>query len=121
MIELMTGFPANVVALACHGQVTRRDYEADLVPAVEATLKTPGKVRLYYETAADFTGIEAGAVLEDVKVGLDHLGRWERIALVSDVEWIRIAARTFGFLFPGRLRVFGQGEAPEARAWICEA
>lgn len=121
MIEHLKGFPGNVLAFACHGQVTQQDYEAVLVPAVEATLKTHEKVRLYYETAADFTGIEAGAVLEDTKVGLDHLGRWERFALVSDVEWIRIAAKAFGFLLPGRLRVFERAEAEAARAWISEA
>ena len=121
MIEHLKGFPGNVLAFACHGKVSRQDYETVLVPAVEATLKVHEKVRLYYETAADFTGIEAGAVLEDTKVGLEHLGRWERIALVSDVEWIRIAVRAFGFLLPARLRVFEQGEATAARAWIGEA
>lgn len=121
MIEQLKGFPGKVLAVACHGQVTREDYETVLVPAVEATLKTHEKVRLYYETAADFTGIEAGAVLEDAKVGLDHLGRWERIALVSDVDWIRIAVKAFGFVLPGRVRVFERSEAATARAWISEA
>lgn len=101
--------------------MTRQDYEAVLVPAVEAALKTNEKVRLYYETAADFGGIEAGAVLEETKVGLDHLGRWERIVLVSDVEWIRVAVEVFGFLLPGRLRVFKSSDAAAARAWISAA
>ena len=99
MIEKLKGFPANVLAFACRGQVTRRDYDSVLIPAVEAALKGHDKVRLYYETGPDFIGIEAGAVLEDFKVGVEHLGRWERVALVSDVEWIRTAVRAFGFRY----------------------
>lgn len=79
---------------------------------------THGKIRLYYETSADFAGIQAGAILEDTMVGLNHLGRWDRIVLVSDVEWIRIAVRAFGFLLPGQLRVFELREAEAARTWI---
>ena len=118
MIEQLKGFPANVLAFACREQVTRRDYDSVLIPAVEAALKGHDKVRLYYETGPDFIGIAAGAVLEDFKVGVEHLGRWERVALVSDVEWIRTAVRAFGFLLPGHVRVFHLGEAPAARAWI---
>ena len=121
MIEQLKGFPDNVLAFACREQVTRRDYESVLVPAVEAALKGRDKVRLYYETGPDFTGIEAGAVLEDIKVGIEHLGRWERLALVSDVEWIRTTVRAFGFLLPGHLKVFRLGEAAAARAWVAEA
>jgi hypothetical protein len=119
--DRLKGFPDNVLAFACRGQVTRRDYESVLVPAVEAALMGRDKVRLYYQTGPDFTGIEAGAVLEDIKVGIEHLGRWERLALVSDVEWIRTTVRAFGFLLPGHLKVFRLAEAAAARTWVGEA
>src|ERR1039458_5974084 len=106
MIEPLTGFPDNVLVCACHGRFTRQDYEAILIPAVEAALKAHERVRLYYEVGLDFTGIETGAILEDIKVGVEHLNRWERLTLVSDVEWIRNTAAIFGFLLPGHLRVF---------------
>lgn len=118
MIEALPGFPPSVLAFACHGQVTRQDYERVLVPAVEAHLKTPGQVRLYYEIGADFEGIDAGAVVEDFKVGVEHLSRWERMTVVSDVDWIRTAVRAFAFLLPGRLRVFHRDHAADARQWI---
>jgi hypothetical protein len=118
MIETLTGFPGNVVAFACHGKVTKQDYETVLVPRVERALDAHEKIRLYYETAADFGGIEAGAVWEDTKVGMSHLSRWERFAVVTDVEWIRHTVRLFSFLMPGELRVFSTRDAAEARAWI---
>ena len=59
MIEVLKGFPKKVVAFACKGHVTKRDYETVLIPAVEETLQQPGKVRLYYQIGPDFSGIEA--------------------------------------------------------------
>lgn len=118
MIEALADFPERVVAFACHGHVTRADYEAILVPAVERALGRHEKLRLYYETGADFSGIDPGAVWEDVKVGVEHLRRWERIAVVTDVEWIRHTMRIFGFLLPGELRLFSTAEREVARTWI---
>jgi hypothetical protein len=118
MIEVLKNFPPDVLAFACHGHVTRQDYDRVLIPAVEEALKENEKLRLYYETAADFDGVDAAAVLEDVKVGVTHLRQWERFAVVTDIEWIRHAMQLFGFLIPGRTRVFSTEEISQAKAWI---
>jgi hypothetical protein len=118
MIEALEGFPANVAAFSCHGHVTRTDYDTVLVPAVEEALRRHEKIRLYYETAADFEGIDPGAVLEDVMVGLSHALQWERMAVVTDVNWIRNSILLFRFLIPGELRVYSSDEAAKAKEWI---
>ncbi len=86
MIVQLSDFPGNVVAFVCKGRVTKADYDVVLVPAVRDALVTHEKVRLYYETGADFAGIDPGAAWEDFKVGMEHLSRWERIAVVTDVR-----------------------------------
>lgn len=121
MIEILNDFPDNVVALACRGHVTRRDYETVLIPLVERTLERHEKVRLYYRIGADFTGIAPGAVWEDFVVAMEHLTRWERVAVVTDVEWISQATRIFGFLIPGEVKVFPTAEAATARDWLITA
>ena len=118
MIEVLSGFPNNGLAFVCHGHITKGDYESVLTPTVEKALERQEKVRLYYETASDFAGIDPSAVLEDAKVGLGHFSRWERFAVVTDVEWIRQTMRLFSFLMPGEMRVFSQDEAAQARDWI---
>lgn len=118
MIERLGDFPDNVVAFACKGRVTRLDYQTQLTPAVEAALKEHEKVRLYYQIDPDFSGIEPGAMWEDFKVGMGHLLRWERIAIITDVEWIRYAVHAFRFLMPGAVRLFALEDAPKAREWI---
>ena len=121
MITILERFPESVIALAAHGRVTRKDYEEVVIPCVNAALSRQGKVRLYYELGGDFSGLDAGAAWEDFKIGLEHLSRWERIAVITDVGWIRMAVGTFRFLMPGRIRIFDVDQAPAARSWITAA
>jgi hypothetical protein len=121
MIKRLTDFPDNVLGFRCSGKVTKADYDTALVPAVLQALKTHEKLRIYYETASDFSGLEAGAMWEDFKVGMEHLVRWERVAVVTDVEWIRQTMQLFSFIMPGTARSFPSAEAAQARAWIVAA
>jgi hypothetical protein len=121
MIEHLAGFPDNVVAVVCRGRVTGDDYKTVLLPAVMKALKSHDKLRLYYETATDFAGLDAYAMWEDFKVGMEHLTRWERIAVVTDVEWIRHTVRFFSFLMPGTTRLFSRTEAVKAREWVASS
>lgn len=118
MIEQLQGFPATVVAFAGRGEVTKADYVATLIPAVERALAGPGRLRLYYELGTDFAGIDADAILEDFKMGMQHLTRWERVAIVTDVPWIAHAVSLFSFLMPGAIKLFAANDADHARSWI---
>lgn len=120
MIEVLKGFPSMVLAFACKGHVTKHDYDSVLIPAVANALKQYGKVRLYYQIDPDFSGMEPGAAWKDFKVGMEHLSRWERIAVVTDVEWIRFTIRALNFVIPGETKVFRLDETPNATAWIAE-
>jgi hypothetical protein len=121
VIEALKEFPSKVVAFACKGHVTRDDYETVLIPAVEEALQQQGKVRLYYQIDPDFSGIDPGAVWEDFKVGMEHAFRWERIAVVTDVDWIRHTIRVFSFVIPAPVRIFPLDEQAKAREWIVES
>jgi hypothetical protein len=118
MIEALKDFPDNTLAFACRGHVTRRDYETVLIPAVEKALQEHEKVRLYYHIGTDFTGVDPGAVWEDFRVGAENWLRWERVAVVTDLDWIKNIMWAFGFLMPGGLRVFSTAEESKARDWI---
>jgi SpoIIAA-like len=118
MIEMLKDFPEGVVAAAAKGRVTRSDYDDALVPAVEAAFSRREKVRCYYELGREFSGMDAGAAWEDFRIGVRHLAGWERIAVVTDVDWIRHAINAFRFLVPGKIRIFPTSETAEARRWI---
>ena len=118
MMTVLTGFPDNVVAVSCEGRVTRKDYDSVLIPAVTTAVHRHTKVQVYYEITSRFTGMDAGAMWEDFLVGMEHLLRWERVAVVTDIEWIRHTVNMFRFLLPGKIRIFADSDAAAARAWI---
>jgi hypothetical protein len=120
MIEALKGFPTKVLAFACKGHVSKHDYETVLIPAVNEALKQTGKLRLYYQIDPDFSGIEPGAMWDDFKVGVEHVLRWDRIAVVTDVEWIRYTIRAFSFVIPGVAKIYRLDEMAKAREWILE-
>ena len=120
MIHALDNFPTNVVAFLCTGRVTKGDYDTTVTPTVAAVLELHREIRLYYQTTADFS-IDADAAWEDFKVGVEHLTRWERIAVVTDVNWLRRAVRAFSFLLPGRVKVFPATETAAARQWITDS
>lgn len=121
MIEIIEELPGNVVGLVAKGEVTRKDYLDVVIPAIDKALKRNAKLRLYYDLGAQFTGIDFGAEWEDLKIGIEHLSRWERTALVTDVAWIKNLVGAFRFLMPGEMRVFTTAQASEARKWIVAA
>ena len=89
-----------------------------LVPAVEAALQSRDKLRLLYLLGDDVTGFSAGAAWQDTKVGMEHVTRWEKIAVVTDKDWLRHSVDIFGYLIPGEIKGFTMADETEARAWI---
>jgi SpoIIAA-like len=118
MIEILQGFPNNVVACVAKGQVTKEDYDGVLIPRIERALENNSRIRCYYELSPAFKGFEVSAAWEDAKIGIEHLTRWERVAVVTDVDWIRLATNAFRFLMPGQVRVFSCAQFSEAKSWI---
>jgi hypothetical protein len=118
MIEIMSDLPDNVVDLSAIGKVTRYDYESILIPEIEKKLKQHAKISLLYHLGNGFTGFEAEAMWDDAKVGLHYLTAWHRIAVVSDVDWIRRFVKIFGFTMPGHVKIFSNNRLAEARAWV---
>jgi len=120
MIENIPNLPDKVLGFTAKGTVTADDYESVIIPAVEALFSRQRKVRFLYHLGKDFSGFEAAAVWDDTKLGLKHLTGWERMAVVSDLEWIRAAIRIFALAIPGHVRVFHNSELAEAIRWISE-
>lgn len=118
MIERLEGFPDDVVALSAVGQVTKGDYERVLIPAVEEKLKIYSKIRFYYELGPRFTGLEPGAAWEDAKESLRHFSKWEKMAVVTDTEWVKRVMAGLSAIASGELRVFPNAEAEAARTWV---
>jgi hypothetical protein len=123
MIERLDDLPGGVLGFRGSGKITRDEYREMMAP-IYATLERGEKLNIYFELAGDFDGLDLGALWEDLKaagsVGLRHRSSWQKMALVTDKDWIRHAAAAVGWLAPGEFRLFDPGETAGARTWIAQ-
>ncbi len=120
MIEPLPDLPGDVLGFVASGHVTASDYESVLIPAIESALKERRTLRLLYQIGPGFAGFAPGAVWDDAKVGLSHWSAWERVAIVTDVDWIATAVKLFGFAMPRAVKVFKNAEYADAVRWLTE-
>lgn len=118
MIEILGNMPDNVVAMAAHGKVTDEDYDRVLVPAIEDKLRDHKKIGCLYQLDQDFLGFSGRTVWDDFRFGMQHFTDFRKIAVVTDVDWIRDAVRMFGLFIPCPVQVFGNEEALRAKFWV---
>jgi hypothetical protein len=118
--EILEGYPDDVVAIRAVGVITREDYEETLIPAIEAKIGAGRRAKLLYWCGEEFAGFSAGAMWDDARFGLTHLGDFSKIAMVSDVEWLRQSVKFFAPLMPMPIQVFHNADIDAAKHWIAE-
>jgi len=116
--QLIDQLPSNVVGVEAHGVITAQDYDKQLIPHIQEKLKTHDHINLLFVAGDAFRTYSAGAVWDDTRFGMMHLADFEKIAIVSDVDWIRMGAKIFGPLMLGKLHVFAMSELDEAKRWV---
>ncbi|MDD5727656.1 MAG: STAS/SEC14 domain-containing protein [Victivallales bacterium] len=118
MIEIIDNLPENVVGFNAKAHISGDDYEKVLIPLIEEKLKKFAKINLLYHIGEEFEGFEARAMWDDAKAGFMHLHSWGKIAIVTDVSWIRKTSKVFAFLIPAPVKIFADGEFDAAVEWV---
>lgn len=112
------GLPPDVIGLDARGQITSANYRDQFTPLIEAKLKEHDRLKLLMVFGPYFDGYSAGAAWDDARLGLSHLTTFSRIAVVTDLEWLRHSVKAFGMLMPSEVMVFDFDELNDARTWI---
>lgn len=115
---VVEGLPDDVVALDARGMITSVDYEKSLIPLVEEKLKRHDKLKVLLVAGTYFDGFSEGAMWDDARFGMSHLTTFSKMALVTDVDWLRRSAKLFGMLLPTELMVFDLADLEDAKEWI---
>jgi SpoIIAA-like len=118
VIRLLEGLPDNVIGVEASGKVTDEDYESVLIPAVRASIEASGRVRFLYVLGEDFDGWTLGGMWEDAKLGGSEVKAWEKVAIVTDRDWLRHTVKGLGWMLPGEIRVFDLSERDDATTWV---
>ena len=117
-IRLLEGLPDHVVGCSVSGIVSAHDYETILLPVLEERTGRHSKINFLFHIGPDFESFSAGAIWDDARFGLTHLGQFSRIAFVSDVDWIRHASKAFSAFIAGEVQMFDGKDMETARSWV---
>lgn len=122
MIEPIADMPSGTFGYRGWGKLTAEDYHEVLIPPLRSAIERGERIRLLFQVGPGFDGLDAHAALEDakadLKLGVGHLSAWERIAVVSDEDWVRRSIGLFGWISPGELKLFALADLAAAEAWL---
>lgn len=121
MLTIIEGLPDHVIGIRITEKLRAEDYERQLIPLVNDRLEKHHKLDLLCCIEGEWKGMEAGAVWQDLRLGLGKIGHWARMAIVSDIKWLENAIKLFGLFSPGELRHFASDNYEAARGWVCES
>ena len=85
--------------------------------------RTPGALQqgVLIRFGPEFEGYTAAALIDDAVFGLKHMRDFERIAVVTDIGWIRDGVGLLAHLSPIPLKLFPADATEAALAWLDDA
>lgn len=118
MLRRMTDMPAGTIGFEAIGEVEDDDWEQAVEPVLRREIAEGRTVRLLYLLGPHARGVEGDAMRADTGFRARHATSFDRVAVVSDEDWMRPAVRALSFLLPGKARSFPVHELPAAKAWL---
>ncbi len=120
MLTMIDDLPDHVIGIRINDKLRAEDYLQQLIPLINARLEKHRKLDFLCCIDGEWKGMEAGAVWQDLRLGLGRFGHWARMAIVTDIDWLERAIKLLGAFSPGELRHFDHDDYDAARDWVCE-
>jgi hypothetical protein len=121
LAEQLTDMPPGTLGFRVTGRMTREDYVDTLVPPLREALEKGERIRVLYLIEPGLH-MEPAAIWEDMKLelelGIKHREAWERIAVVTDLEWLWRAFELFSWMVPGEMKLFHDQDLEQAKEWL---
>jgi hypothetical protein len=120
MLRRIEDMPAGTLGFEAVGEVEDDDWERAVEPVLRQEIAGGRKVRLLYLLGPQAREVEGDAMGADTGFRARHATSFERVAVVSDEDWMRPALRALSFLLPGKARGFRVRDLEAAKAWVAE-
>ena len=118
MLRQMSDMPAGTIGFEAIGKVDDDDFEHVVEPVLRREIAAGHRIRLLYLLGVGLKEYEGDALAEEMKFAARHPTAYERVAVVSDEDWLRPALRVLSVLVPGQLRAFPVARLAAARDWL---
>ena len=120
MIHHLPDLPSNIVGFKAIGEITEKDFSDTVMPTVQALIDKTGKLNYLLVLETSVKNFTLGSWIKDAMMGIKHLTKWNRAAIVSDVEAIRTFTNFFSYLMPGEFKGFEHKDLDQAIDWVSE-
>ena len=120
MLRQMDDMPAGTIGFEAIGEVEDDDWEDVVEPVLRREIAAGGKLRLLYLLGPEARDVEGDAMKADTGFRARHAKSFERVAVVTDENWVKPALRALSFLMPGSARAFPVHDLAAAKAWLAE-
>ncbi|MFT6105070.1 MAG: hypothetical protein ACJA1E_001497 [Paracoccaceae bacterium] len=121
MIEEKPTARGDILEFHASGDVTEKDYTNVVVPALERAFVDHDDVRLLVRIENNPGDYSLGAMMADARIGLKHWRGFDRIAVVSEAQWLTMSIRAFSIFMPCPVMLFSLAQEDEARRWLTES
>ncbi len=120
MITHIENLPLNMVGFKATGDVNQSDFTAVVMPKVKEVIERTGKLNYMLVLDTSIKNFTLGAWFKDAIMGIKHLTKWNRAAIITDVEGIKTFTEIFSVLMPGEFKVFEHKDLQSAINWCSE-
>lgn len=120
MLRPIRDMPPRTIGFEAVGEVEDDDWEDAVEPVLRAEMADGRKIRLLYLLGTQAREVEGEAMGADTDFRARYATKFDRVAVVSDEDWIRPAMKALSFLLPGKAKAFPVAELAAAKAWLAE-
>lgn len=120
MIHYLQDLPLNIVGFKAIGEIIEKDFTETVMPKAKALIDKTDKLNYLLVLETSVKNFKIGVWMKDAILGIKHVTKWNKAAIVSDVESIRNFTDFFSYLMPGEFRGFEHKDLQQAIDWVSE-
>jgi hypothetical protein len=121
MTELIPDMPPGTLGFRITDTLSKQDYVDTLMPPLYKAVEAGEHLRVLYAIGPDLH-VEPSAGWADLKMGaplaVKHRDLWERVAVVTDIPWLRRSFELLSWMIPGEVKLFHEVDIEEAKTWL---
>ncbi len=118
MVELLKDFPPHVAAYRATGEVKKEEYEKVVMARVDEVAASYGKINFLVLLETKMQNYTLPAFFDYLKVSFEHFTKWNRMAIVTDQQWVGTAYEVLSKLVPGEIKGYQTDQFQEAKEWV---
>lgn len=118
MIIQLKDIPNTMVGFRAYNEVTKDDFDQVVLPAVAELIQRTDELNYMLVLDTPLKNFTLGAWIKDALLGLNNLGKWNRVAIISDSENLKTFTDMFGKVMPGEFKGYTPEQTDAAIEWV---